>query len=81
VYRTRDAGASWQAMTAGLPQEEAYETVLRDAMGVDPLPSTGVYFGTRTGKLYASADEGESWQQLHDGLPPVVSVRAVQVSL
>lgn len=81
VYRTRNAGASWQPMTAGLPQEEAYETVLRDAMAVDSLESAGVYFGTRSGKLFASNDEGESWQLLHDGLPPVVSVRAAQVSL
>ncbi len=50
VYRTRDAGASWEPMTNGLPQEGAYETVLRDAMAVDPLAG-GVYFGTRSGKV------------------------------
>src|ERR671910_3747126 len=42
VYRTRDAGASWQPMVRGLPQDGAYETVLRDAMDVDPLESAGV---------------------------------------
>ncbi|MEA2491444.1 MAG: hypothetical protein QOH21_3236 [Acidobacteriota bacterium] len=75
VYRTRDAGASWEPMSGGLPDHDAYETVLRDAMAVDPLGPTGVYFGTRSGKLFASADEGESWTALADGLPPIVAVK------
>jgi hypothetical protein len=79
VYRTRNAGASWEPMTEGLPQQDAFETVLRDAMAVDPLSPTGVYFGTRSGKLYGSADEGDTWSELIDGLPPVVSVKAVRV--
>jgi hypothetical protein len=79
VYRTRDAGASWEPLTAGLPQEGAYETVLRDAMDTDDLPSAGVYFGTRSGKLFASADAGDSWQALAEGLPPIVCVRAAVV--
>jgi photosystem II stability/assembly factor-like uncharacterized protein len=79
VYRTRDAGRSWEAMAEGLPQNDAYETVLRDAMAVDPLSPTGVYFGTRSGKLYGSADEGDTWSELIDGLPPVVSVKAVRL--
>ncbi|MFL6291398.1 MAG: exo-alpha-sialidase [Thermoanaerobaculia bacterium] len=79
VYRTRDAGRSWQAMTEGLPRNDAYETVLRDAMAVDPLAPAGVYFGTRSGKLYGSADEGDTWSELIDGLPPVVSVKVVRI--
>ena len=79
VYRTRDAGASWQAMTRGLPQEDAYETVLRDALAVDTLRPAGVYFGTRNGKVFGSSDEGESWTELADGLPPVISVKAAIV--
>jgi hypothetical protein len=62
-------------MTAGLPQSDAYETVLRDAMAVDPLGPAGVYFGTRSGKLFASADEGESWSEIADSLPPIVAVK------
>ncbi len=81
VYRTRDAGASWEPMAQGLPQADAYETVLRDAMAVDSLAPAGVYFGTRSGKLFGSADEGDSWSELADGLPPVVSVKAVRISL
>jgi hypothetical protein len=79
VYRTRDAGASWQPMASGLPQEGAYETVLRDALATDRLESVGVYFGTRSGKVFGSSDEGDSWTEIVDGLPPVISVKAVVV--
>jgi photosystem II stability/assembly factor-like uncharacterized protein len=79
VYRTRDAGGSWEALADGLPQTNAYETVLRDAMAVDALDPLGVYFGTRNGKLFGSADEGKSWTELQDGLPPVVAVKAAVV--
>ncbi|CAN5643945.1 sialidase family protein [soil metagenome] len=76
VYRTGDAGEHWEALTRGLPQENAYETVLRDGMSADPLHPAGIYFGTRSGKLYGSADEGTSWREIADGLPSVVCVSA-----
>ena len=79
VYRTRDAGKKWEAMTKGLPQEEAFETVLRDAMAVDTFDTAGVYFGTRSGKLFASADQGKSWKKLMDGLPPILAVKTAIV--
>lgn len=74
VFRTRDAGASWEGQGNGLPQQQAYETVLRDSMAVDALDPVGVYFGTRSGKLFGSADEGSNWNEIVDGLPAVVSV-------
>ena len=79
VYRTRDAGRSWKPMTRGLPQKNAFELVLRDALGTDRLDPAGVYFGTRSGKLFASRDEGRSWDLLHEALPPIVAVKAVVV--
>ncbi len=79
VYRTRDAGGSWEPLTAGLPQEEAWETVLRDALDTDAASPAGVYFGTRSGRLYGSRDEGDTWTLLHHGLPPVVCVKAAVV--
>jgi hypothetical protein len=79
VYRTRDAGASWEPLERGLPQQGAYETVLRDALAGDGGDPAGLYFGTRSGKVYGSADEGESWRPLADALPPVVCVRAAVV--
>ncbi|MDE0476144.1 MAG: exo-alpha-sialidase, partial [Gammaproteobacteria bacterium] len=74
VYRTRDGGASWHPLTEGLPQENAYETVLRDALAT--LAPGQVFFGTRSGKVYASRDDGDSWELVRDGLPPVVCVKA-----
>jgi len=79
VYRTNDAGVQWNALADGLPQENAYETILRDAMAVDSLDPAGVYFGTRNGKLFGSADEGKTWTELQDGLPPILAVKAVLV--
>ena len=80
VYRTKNGGRSWEAMTRGLPQKDAFETVVRDAMGLDSLDPAGVYFGTRSGKLFASRDSGRSWQLVHEGLPPVVCVKAAVVT-
>jgi tRNA A-37 threonylcarbamoyl transferase component Bud32 len=79
VYRTRNAGASWEPLARGLPQKGAYETVLRDALTTDPLDPVGIYFGTRNGQLYGSADEGKSWKKILEGLPPVVCVKSVVV--
>ena len=79
VYRTRDAGESWHALEGGLPQEGAYETVLRDALAADSHDPAGIYFGTRGGKLWGSADAGESWSGIADALPPIVCVKAATV--
>jgi hypothetical protein len=75
VYRTTNAGGSWEPLSDGLPQSGAYETVLRDALAVDSLDPAGIYFGTRSGKLFGSSDEGGSWREIADGLPPVVCVK------
>ena len=80
VYRTTDAGESWHPLEGGLPQDRAYLTVLRDAMCTDDAPTAGVYFGTRTGEVFASADEGESWTSIARHLPDVLTVRAAQVA-
>jgi serine/threonine protein kinase/photosystem II stability/assembly factor-like uncharacterized protein len=76
VYRTRNAGASWEALVRGLPQKGAHETVLRDAMITDSYDPAGIYFGTRSGKLFGSSDEGRSWQKILEGLPPVACIRS-----
>jgi photosystem II stability/assembly factor-like uncharacterized protein len=79
VYRTRNAGKSWEALIRGLPQKRAYETVLRDAMTADEFDPVGIYFGTRSGQLFSSLDEGRTWQKILEGLPSVVCVRSAIV--
>ena len=79
VYRTRNAGRSWEALTRGLPQRNAYDIVLRDGLATDRLDPAGVYFGTRNGRVYASSDSGRSWQLAIDGLPSITCVRAAVV--
>jgi photosystem II stability/assembly factor-like uncharacterized protein len=77
VWRTRDGGGSWQDLREGLPQENVFFGVLRQAMATDRLEPAGVYFGTNTGSLYASADEGESWRCIARHLPPIYSVETL----
>jgi photosystem II stability/assembly factor-like uncharacterized protein len=77
VYRTQDAGASWAAMSNGLPQENAYVSILREGMTSDSLDPCGVYFGTSGGHLFASRDRGESWTQIAGFLPRIICVAAV----
>ena len=79
VWRTRDAGRSWQALRDGLPQDNVYFGVLRQAMASDDLDPVGIYFGTTSGELYASADEGESWRCVTRHLPTVTSVETLVV--
>ncbi len=74
VYRSRTGGNEWEALTNGLPQQDCYVNVLRDAMAVDSLDSCGIYFGTTGGQVYASADSGDHWAPIVRDLPAVVSV-------
>ena len=79
VWRTRDGGTSWDALRDGLPQENVFFGVLRQAMASDPLEPVGVYFGTSSGALFASANEGESWRCIAQHLPSVLSVETMTI--
>jgi BNR/Asp-box repeat protein len=79
VYRTRNAGESWEPLSNGLPQDHALETILRDGLSTDGLKPTGIYFGTRNGKLFGSNDAGESWASIEDSLPAIVCVKTAVV--
>jgi len=74
VYRSRNGGQEWQALTDGLPQENSYVNVLRSALAVDALDPCGVYFGTTGGALYASSDSGDRWSAIVRELPAILSV-------
>jgi len=71
VWRTKDRGDNWQRQGEGLPQENAFVGVLREALAVDRLDPVGVFFGTSTGQLYGSTDEGASWGLIADHVPPI----------
>ncbi len=79
VYRTRDGGRRWKALREGLPQENAFIGVLRQAMATDKLDPAGVYFGSSSGSLFASADEGDSWACIAQHLPSISSVETLVV--
>jgi BNR/Asp-box repeat len=74
VYRSKSGGNDWEPLTKGLPQQDCYVNVLRDAMAVDTLDTCGVYFGTTGGQVYCSPDGGDTWQAIASHLPPVLSV-------
>ena len=80
VYRSRTGGDDWEALGQGLPQQNCYVNVLRDAMAVDSLDDCGVYFGTTGGQVYASADAGDSWAPIVRDLPAVLSVEVQTLS-
>ncbi|HLP76992.1 MAG TPA: exo-alpha-sialidase [Candidatus Paceibacterota bacterium] len=74
VYRSKSGGNDWEPLTKGLPQKDCYVNVLRDAMAVDSLNESGVYFGTTGGQVYCSPDGGNSWNAIVRDLPSVLSV-------
>ena len=74
VFRSKSGGHEWEPLTKGLPQENCYVNVLRDAMAVDTLDKCGIYFGTTGGQVYCSPDAGDSWMPIVRDLPAVLSV-------
>ncbi|GGL44963.1 exo-alpha-sialidase [Phycicoccus endophyticus] len=79
VWRSRDAGVTWEAQRSGLPQEACFFTVLRQAMSGDHRDPAGVYFGTNSGSVFASRDEGATWDEVARHLPTVLSVDVLEV--
>ena len=72
VARTSDGGQTWQSFRAGLPQQNAYDIVLRHSLDVS---DDCLCFGSTTGNIYLSEDRGETWQSLGNNFPPVYSIR------
>jgi len=74
VYRSRSGGDEWEPLTKGLPQQNCYVNILRDAMAIDQLDECGVYFGTTGGQVYVSPDGGDRWTAIGEHFPSVLSV-------
>ena len=79
VWRTHDAGDTWLRGGDGLPQQDAYLSVLREAMARDTRDPVGITFGTKTGQLWHSRDEGASWQRITADLPEIWAVETVDL--
>lgn len=80
VYGTRDAGATWQRMNAGMPEQQAWWTVKRQAMTADASDPVGLYFGTTSGELWMSRDEGKQWTCFARHLPEIYAVEAAALA-
>jgi hypothetical protein len=74
VTRTRDGGKSFDILRHGLPQHHAYDLILRHALAIDNTGTT-LAFGSTTGGLWLSEDQGDHWQTISHSLPPVYAVR------
>ena len=74
VWRTQRRGLELAAARQGLPQHDAHLGVLREGMAIDRYDSPGIYFGTSTGQVFASVDEGDSWSEIASYLPGISSV-------
>jgi hypothetical protein len=80
VYGTRNAGKTWQRLDAGLPKEQAWWTVKRQAMAADARDPVGLYFGTTSGELWMSRDEGQRWTCIARHLPEIYAVEAAELA-
>lgn len=76
VYTTRNGGKTWQRLSDGLPKQQAWWTVKRQAMSADAREPVGLYFGTTSGELWASRDEGRRWGCIAQHLPEIYAVEA-----
>lgn len=76
VARSRNGGKTWKLLGKGLPQSQAFDLILREAMTSDDRDPAGVYFGTAGGALFHTRDAGDSWHVLSAHLPPIYSVSA-----
>jgi photosystem II stability/assembly factor-like uncharacterized protein len=79
VYVTRNAGTNWRRLDSGLPECQAWWTVKRQAMTADGADPTGLYFGTTSGELWMSRNEGNRWACVARNLPEIYAVETAQV--
>ena len=76
VYRSVNGGRTWRRQATGMPATQAWWTVKRQAMTTDQMATVGVYFGTTSGEVWGSRDEGETWRCLAAHLPHIYALEA-----
>lgn len=74
AYRTRDGGKTWKRQSDGMPKSQGWWTVKRQAMTTDRATIAGVYFGTTSGEVWGSRDEGRNWKRLAEHLPEIYAL-------
>ena len=74
VYGTANGGKSWTRMDDGFPREQAWWTVMRQAMTADTHASVGLYLGNTSGEVWASRDGGGKWACIARHLPEIYAV-------
>ena len=79
AFVTRDAGKSWKRLDGGMPRSQAWWTVKRQAMTADAQDPVGLYFGTTSGELWMSRDEGKKWAPIAQHLPEIYAVEAAEL--
>jgi hypothetical protein len=79
AFGTRDGGKTWQRLDKGLPKTQGWWTVKRQAMGADAQDPVGLYFGTTSGELWMSRDEGKGWSPIAQHLPEIYAVEAAEL--
>ncbi len=80
AYATRDAGKSWQRLDSGLPKNQAWWTVKRQAMAADAQDPVGLYFGTTSGELWASRNDGDQWTSMARQRPEIYAVETAELN-
>jgi photosystem II stability/assembly factor-like uncharacterized protein len=79
IFVTRNGGKRWQRVAAGLPEGQAWWTVKRQAMTADARNPVGLYFGTTSGELWTSRDEGNRWASIARHLPEIYAVETAEI--
>jgi hypothetical protein len=79
VFVTRDGGESWHRQSEGMP-DRAWWTVYRQSVTVDRSNPVGVYFGTSSGEVWGSPEEGATWRPIAQHLPAIIAVEAAEIA-
>ncbi len=78
AYKTENGGKTWKRQDGGLPKKDAWFTVKRQSMMSDAHDPVGLYFGTTSGEVWGSRNEGKSWSCLAKNLPEIYAIETTE---